>query len=118
VTAEEADDWGITVNECGIFACRNGMDVWMQLWERTPPERVTTFAMTPCGGEHHVLAPSKDDAEFMRDYMISKGVNKPNVKVQRLSVAKANAAKRTAAFNERTERIRAEMASDTPEPPI
>lgn len=116
MTATEADDWGVLVNECGIFACRNGIDVWMQLLQRTPSERITTLAMTPGGGEHHVLAPTKDDAEFMREYMISKGANKPNVKVQRLSVAKSNATKRDARVAAYSEQVLVAMDGKLTEP--
>jgi hypothetical protein len=112
---DQADDWGILVNECGIFACRQGVDVWLDLWLRVAPERVTTFAITPGGGEHHVSAPTKDDAEFARDYLISKGVPKTFIKVQRLSAAKVSAEKRDARVAAFSEQVRAAFAEKFPE---
>jgi hypothetical protein len=48
--------------------------------------------------------------------MISKGVDKPNVKVQRLSVAKANAKKRDARVAAFSEQVRAALTDSIARP--
>ena len=45
-----------------------------------------------------------DVAEFLRDYMISKGIPRSHVKLQRLSTAKATAARRAEALETRSAR--------------
>ncbi len=110
---QEATDWGVFVDECGIFAVNGpAADWWAEFYIRARPGMITELVLTPAGGHHHVAAPTKDDAEFMREYMISKGVHNKHVKVQRLSVAKATADKRAKAFDEKTERLRAWMKEE------
>lgn len=96
MTATEASDWGVFVNECGIFAHQGGANWWAEFYMNARPGLITELILSPAGGHHHVAAPSKDDAEFMRDHMISKGIHQSYLKVQRLSAAKAHAAKRAA----------------------
>jgi hypothetical protein len=96
VSATEPTDWGVFVNECGIFAQQGGADWWAQFYIDRPG-LITELILSPAGGHHHVAAPSKEDAEFMCEYMISKGIHKSYVKVQRLLAAQSYADKRKAA---------------------
>lgn len=109
---DQHDDWGVFVNECGIFANNGGAEWWANFFIWARPSLITELILGPAGGHHHVAAPSKDDAEFMREHMISKGIHKTFVKVQRLSAAQAIQARRTAAREETRARILAEIAAD------
>ena len=46
-----ADDWGLWVNECGIFASGIGADRWAGFTLRANDGRLTTLSMGPGGGE-------------------------------------------------------------------
>lgn len=95
---DQPDDWGVFVDECGIFAIYGpAANWWAEFYVRARPGMITELILSPGGGHHHVAAPTKEDAEFMCEYMISKGIHRKHVKVQRLSAAKAIRAKRTAA---------------------
>lgn len=107
MTAAEADDWGVTVNECGIFAHRGGSDWWLTYQGRQADTgRITTLTDSIAGGHHHVLCESEAHAEWLREHMISNGVHKAFLKVQRLAVAKKAADRRAEALDERAVRVR------------
>jgi hypothetical protein len=113
VSANDATDWGVFVNECGVFAGGGaGSSWWAQFFIRSHPGRITTLTLSLGGGHHHVATDTKDDAEFLRDYMISKGVPKTHARVQRLSAAKAIAARRAEALQARSARVRASLNAD------
>lgn len=103
--ADTPDDWGVFVDECGIFATANhAAEWWVAQSLHIRADLLTMLAMSPCGGHFHFLTETRENAEFVHEYILSKGIHKNHVKVQRLSAAKAKAAKRTAAFEERCAR--------------
>lgn len=96
MTATEPTDWGVWVNEVGINAQCGGRDFWADFWLRANPKIMTTLTLSIAGGHFHVATPTEEDADFMRDYMIDKGIHKTFVKVQRLSAAQAAQRRREA----------------------
>lgn len=89
-----ADDWGVFVNECGIFASRHGEAKWLYFLSRAREGRLTMLAAGPCGGEWHVMCGTKEAATEGRDIFIEQGIHRTHVKVARLSACQAKAAER------------------------
>ena len=87
----EAEDWGVWVNECGIFASRIGADRWVDFTMRSP-SRLTMLWLGPGGGEWHVMCGTKADATETRDLFLEVGFHRGHVKVARLSVCQAKVA--------------------------
>lgn len=106
-----SDDWGVWVNECGIFAHGPGSDCWAMFWVRANPDRITCLETSIGGGIHHVACASKEDAEELRDSMTEMGIHPKFVKVQRLTAAKKTAEARRVKFAEAAARI-ADMEID------
>lgn len=98
------DDWGVFVNECGVLAVGGAPATWwVHFWARSCPGRITALVLSVAGGHHHVACDSKEDAEFLHGHMIAQGIAASHVAVRQLSVAKATAAKRKAASDEKLE---------------
>lgn len=92
--SEPADDWGLLVNEAGIFATGIAEDRWLDFTLRAKDERLTMLALCPAGGEWHVMCGSREDAREAHETFLEVGFHKGHVKVARLSVCRAKAAER------------------------
>lgn len=104
------NDWGVWVNECGIFTHGPGADHWAMFWVRANPARITTLETSIGGGIHHVACDSKEDAEELCDAMIEMGMHSRFLKVQRLAAAKKTAEARRVKFAESQARLAEFMA--------
>ncbi len=112
MSAAAPTDWGVFVNECGIFAHRGGADWWLTYHGRQADTgRIAQLALSIAGGHYHVACDSEEDAGWLRDHMVSMGVHKSHLKVQRLSAARATAEKRAKASGERAVRVREAVAA-------
>lgn len=106
-----ADDWGLWVNEIGIFASRIAMDRWLDFLGRVREERVTLLDWTPAGGEWHVMCGARNAAQEVHELFLEVGFHKAHVKVARLlacQVKTAERRQRVAAVFALTETERAE----------
>ena len=92
--SKSANDWGVFVNECGIFASTHGQDKWIYFLSRAKDDRLTMLDMGPGGGEWHVMCGTKQAAAEGREIFIEQGIHKTHVKVARLSACQAKAAER------------------------
>lgn len=97
----EADDWGVWVNECGIFASRIALDRWLDFQARAKPERLVALWMGPGGGEWHLMCGTKADATETRDLFAEVGFHRTHVKVARLSACREKIAARRAELDAR-----------------
>ena len=97
----EAEDWGVWVNECGIFASRIGLDRWLDFQARARPERLTMLWLGPGGGEWHVMCGSKADATEARDLFVEVGFHRGHLKVARLSACQKKVAESRARVDAR-----------------
>jgi hypothetical protein len=91
-----AGDWGVLIDELGIFACTAGAGAWTEFWIRCHPRWLTLLAMSPSGGHWHVLGESKEDAAGIREMFLEKGIHPKHVKVARLSRCREAAERRQA----------------------
>lgn len=98
---EPANDWGVFVNECGIFAGRIGADRWVDFTLRVKDGRLTMLWTGPGGGEWHLMCGTRESAVEARDLFIEVGFHRTHVKVARLSACQANVEKRRAEIDER-----------------
>lgn len=89
-----ADDWGLWVNETGIFASRIAMDRWLDFLSRDKGNRAVVLWAAPCGGEWHVMCGSRDDARDALETFLGVGFHKNHVKVARRSACQAKVASR------------------------
>lgn len=89
-----AEDWGLYVNEVGIFASRIAADRWLDFTFRAREGRLTMLTTSPAGGEWHVMCGARADAAEARDLFLEVGFHKNHVKVARLSACQAKAAGR------------------------
>ena len=90
--AQAARDWGLWVNEVGIFASGLGSGKWLDFTFRAKRERLTPLWLSPCGGEWHVMCGTRADAAEARDLFLEVGFHKNHVKVARLSACQAKVA--------------------------
>jgi hypothetical protein len=86
---EPASDWGVWVNECGIFASNIGVGKWLYFQGRDRHDRLTMLSMGPGGGEWHVMCGTKEAAAEGLEIFIEQGIHKSHVKVARLSACQA-----------------------------
>lgn len=87
--ATEATDWGVHVNECAAFATRTGADWWALFWSRhATTGRLTDLGQSIAGGLWHVACDTKEDAESLREHMVTQGVPASAVAVRRLAKCK------------------------------
>jgi hypothetical protein len=89
-----ATDWGLWVNELGVSATGIAAGRWADFLLRAGRERLTMLAMTPCGGEYHVMCGTKADAEEARETFTDIGFHPKHVRVARLSACQAKARER------------------------
>jgi hypothetical protein len=89
VSAATAGDWGVWVNEVGIFASGIAADRWLDFWVRAKDERMTMLGCCPAGAEWHVMCGTRADAVEARDLFVEVGFHKGHVKVARLSACQA-----------------------------
>lgn len=88
-----ADDWGVVVNECRVFATTQGGEWWLPFLLRFEPTgRMTCLMMSIAGGLWHVACGTREDAESLAGLMASNGVPKSAVCVKRLSQCARGAA--------------------------
>jgi len=99
-----ANDWGLWVNECGIFASRIAADRWTDFLLRAKEGRLAMLWSGPGGGEWHVMCGSREEAREVREVFTEAGFRKNHVKVARLSACKAKVA-------EQVQRVQAERAA-------
>lgn len=88
-TAAAADDWGLYVNECGIFATRIGADRWTCFLSRVAESRLTMLPASPGGGEWHVMCGTREAAAEARETFLEAGFHPGHVKAARLSACQA-----------------------------
>jgi hypothetical protein len=75
----------VEVNECGIFASRLGWDWWTEnVLLRPIANRIDWLGLWPGGGIAHLPCEDKEEAEFVRGYMVAHGVHPKHVKVRRI----------------------------------
>jgi hypothetical protein len=106
-----ADDWGVFVNECGIFASAHGEGAWLYFLSRARDERLTMLWLGPCGGEWHVMCGTKEAAAEGREIFVEQGIHKTHVKVARLSACRAKVAGQRRRWDERTAEIEVEIGA-------
>lgn len=84
-----ANDWGVVVNECRVFATAKGGEWWLPFllrFEGTP--RMTCLTMSIAGGLWHVACDNREDAQSLAALMTENGVPKSAVTVKRLAQCK------------------------------
>jgi hypothetical protein len=87
-----AADWGLFVDELGIFTTGIAAGKWTDfLFRPKTEERLTMLAMTPAGGHYHVMCGTKADAAEAREIFIDVGFHAKHVKVARLAACQAKA---------------------------
>lgn len=83
-----AEDWGLHVNETGIFASGIARDRWLDFILRCAPERLTMLGLWPGGGEWHVMCGTRADAAEALETFLGVGFHESHVKVRRLSACR------------------------------
>jgi hypothetical protein len=111
MSAQSADDWGVWVNEVGIFASGIAADRWLGFTFRVKEDRLTMLALTPAGGTWHVMCGTRADAAEARDLFLEVGFHKAHVKVARLPACQAKAAERMRRVDEAFAETEAERAA-------
>jgi hypothetical protein len=92
-----AQQWGVRVNETGIFATGQGSEWWVTAlapWEASG--RAVCLGLCPQGGAWFLPAADKDEAAWMRGHIISHGVPARFVTVTTAARAQAERARRGA----------------------
>lgn len=92
------DDWGLWVNEIGIFASGIAADRWALFTLRCAPGRLAMLGMTPQGGEWHLMCGTREAADEAHALFGEMGFHKAHVKVMRLSACRAKRARRQLAL--------------------
>jgi len=90
--AAPAADWGLYVNEVGIFATGIAEGRWLDFTFRAKEERLVMLGMCPAGGEWHVMCGTKADAAEAHALFLEVGFHKGHIRVARLSACQAKAA--------------------------
>jgi hypothetical protein len=106
-----ASDWGLWVNECGIFATGHGEGKWLHFLGRAKDDRLTMLWLGPCGGEWHVMCGTRADAAEARDLFLEVGFHNAHVKVARLSKCREQASARMQAVDARFATTEADRAA-------
>jgi tRNA(Phe) wybutosine-synthesizing methylase Tyw3 len=86
--APAAEDWGLYVNECAIFATRIGVDRWADFLSRVQDGRLTMLSVSPGGGEWHVMCGTREAAQEAHETFMGAGFHKSHIKTARLSACK------------------------------
>jgi hypothetical protein len=85
MSTKTAASFAVEVNEVGIFATGLGEDWWVEnVIVRPIGSRIKWLSMTPCGGVAQIPCEDREEAEFVRDHMVSHGVHAKHVKVKRI----------------------------------
>lgn len=95
-----ADDWGLYVNECGIFASGIAADRWTDFTLRVKDGRLAMLWTGPGGGEWHVMCGAKADAVDAHETFLGVGFHKGHMKVARLSACQAKVAEKRRHWDE------------------
>jgi hypothetical protein len=103
-----AGDWGVWVNECGIFASTHGAGAWLYFQGRDRRDRLTMLWLGPGGGEWHVMCGTKEAATEGREIFIEQGIHKTHVEVARLSACAAKVERQRAEIDARIAAIMAQ----------
>jgi hypothetical protein len=97
-----AAEWGLFVNECGIFASGIARDRWLDFTTlRAKDDRLTMLWLGPAGGEWHVMCGTREAAVEARDLFLEVGFHKGHVKVARLSACMVKVAERRRRVDDR-----------------
>lgn len=89
-----ADDWGLWVNETGIFASGIAEGKWLDFLGRDRAGRATLLWAAPGGGEWHVMCGTREAADEARELFLDVGFHGNHVKVARLAACQAKTAAR------------------------
>jgi hypothetical protein len=92
-----ATDWGLWVNESGIFASGIARDRWIDFTLRAQGNRLTALGLWAGGGEWHVMCGSREDAREAHALFLEVGFHKAHVRVARLAACQAKVAGRRGA---------------------
>ncbi|WP_280320114.1 hypothetical protein [Nocardia wallacei] len=84
------EQWGVTVDECGLFAIGGpGADWWASFLTRMwPTGRIVELDLSMGGGLFHAAYDDKADAEQGREFMVGRGLHSKCVKVTTLAAAR------------------------------
>lgn len=90
MSTKAPEQWGVFVNEVGIFANRGGSDWWVLFCARFQhTDRITTLELLPvAGGQFFVAYDDKGDAELGRASMVEQGIHASYLKVTTLAAAR------------------------------
>jgi hypothetical protein len=89
MTEKSPEQWGVFVDECGIFSNGHGSDWWTTFWMRmSPVGRIVELDLSMAGGLYHVAYDDKSDAETGREFMVGRGIHPKCVKVATLAAAR------------------------------
>jgi hypothetical protein len=94
MTGTAAEDWGLFVNECAIFASGIAADRWAGFLLRVSGGRLTMLSMSAGGGEYHVMCGTRDAAREAREIFTGAGFHKSHVTVTRLAACQEKARRR------------------------
>jgi hypothetical protein len=81
----------VEVNDCGVQASRHGLRFWAN-FQCSPGgvKRITWIALTPGGGTAHIACDDREEAAFVRDYMVQcGGLHAKHVKVRKITDRRA-----------------------------
>jgi hypothetical protein len=81
----------VEFNECGLNSggTEAAQDWWFRQWNQPGMVRRTTVVQAaPPGALLHIACDDKEEAEFVRDHMISHGIHHNLLKVKRLRGAR------------------------------
>lgn len=90
------EQWGVTVDECGLFSIGgSGADWWaLFLIRMAPVGRIVELDLSMAGGLFHVAYDGKEDAVSGREFMIGRGIHPKCVKVSALAAARKSVRRR------------------------
>jgi hypothetical protein len=75
----------VEINECGIFANGPAAEWWVRnVLMRPIGNRLDWLTVNLGGGIAQLPCEDKEEAEFVRDYMLENGVHRTHAKVKRL----------------------------------
>jgi hypothetical protein len=93
VTVTEVVRYVVEVNDASVNANGHGRAWWADFQCSTGGiQRITWVAMTPGGGLAHIRCEDREEAVFVRDYMVqSGGLHPKTVKVKKLVETRGDA---------------------------
>lgn len=76
--------WSVLVDEVRLFASGRATNWWaLEVGRFQAIGRVRYLAVTPCGSVLEIGPYSRDDAEFIREYLTEKGIDGRALKLRR-----------------------------------